>query len=85
MERNRAYRRHQRRRVIQRKLYITTVARGWNEEQKLIQQPGRLSKAKTHCSCAMCKYEKHYKVLKKQYRAKLDGVEKEIDYLRADD
>ncbi|MCR8846191.1 hypothetical protein NQ117_21130 [Paenibacillus sp. SC116] len=46
--RNKAYARHQRKRIIQRKKLIA-AQRDW-----LVKIEGRFAKGKVHCSCAMC-------------------------------
>lgn len=40
---------------------------------------GMLDKGKVHCSCKMCKYEKHYKIEKHTVKSKKDSMKKEID------
>lgn len=40
---------------------------------------GKFDKGKVHCSCKMCKYEKHYKIKKHTVKSKLDLMQSEID------
>jgi hypothetical protein len=74
--RNRAYYRHQRRRAIKRKLFIYCHIWGW---KNVPFPPGRYAKGKVHCSCRLCKYEKHYKIIKPKYKSKLEQMKREIN------
>jgi len=51
MTRTRAYRRHQRERVIKRLSYISHALYGW----EYYEHRGAYSKGKIHCSCRMCR------------------------------
>lgn len=72
-----AYTRHQRERVIQKKWSILKEVQlredGWMPAR------GILSKGKVHCSCRMCKYEKHYSIPKAKLKAKWNSMQKEIE------
>ncbi|WP_433748029.1 hypothetical protein [Falsibacillus pallidus] len=80
MQRNQAYYRHQRNRVIQwKKKFILNAREGDVEFDRRLQQPGRLSKEKLGCSCFMCKYEKHMDIPKPAHKAKWDGMKEAIE------
>lgn len=73
--RSRSYYRHQRLRVIAKKVYIYTVA--WGNDLNFAE--GIYAKGKVHCSCKMCKYEKHYGIEKLKVQAKLLAMQEEMD------
>jgi len=77
--RSRSYYRHQRERVINRKLKIIQFAWGLEQrdaiEHPFIKNPGRLSKAKINCSCQMCKHDKHFNIPKANVKSKKDLME----------
>ncbi|CAM5220892.1 hypothetical protein UACE39S_00964 [Ureibacillus acetophenoni] len=77
--RSQAYYRHQRARAINRKLKIIKNAWAMDQEALYIKNPGRLSKAKLNCSCVMCKYEKHFAILKAKVKSKMDIMQWDID------
>ncbi|KML33631.1 hypothetical protein [Rossellomorea marisflavi] len=81
--RTRAYYRHQRRRVIEKKLDIVRHLWGKDEADPIphpfIVNPGKLAKAKLHCSCVMCKYEKHFNISKHTVVSKLAVMQQEVD------
>lgn len=82
--RNRAYLRHQRNRVIAKKVKIFTEFWGnelivFKNEETSTFPVGKWSKGKVHCSCKMCKYEKHYKIPKEKDKAKQQAMKKEVD------
>ena len=60
-KRNRAWRRHERYRVIQRKLGIL---KQWSDVDETKFALGKLSKGKVHCSCRMCRYEQFHHIEK---------------------
>jgi hypothetical protein len=80
--RARSYYRHQRKRVINRKLKMLKYAWGLDQrddrDHSHLKQPGRLSKAKLNCSCEMCKFEKHFEILKPQVKSKKDLMQWDI-------
>ena len=76
-KRTRAYTRHQRRRVIKRKLLI--IRNVWSQEAHLLQVEGKLSKGKIHCSCRMCRFEQFHKIPKSKVKAKLKAMKEEMD------
>lgn len=77
--RSRDYYRHQRKRVINKKLDI--IKNAWhNDDHPWIKEPGNLSKAKLNCSCKMCKYEKHYHIPAPKTKSKLDLMELELEW-----
>jgi cytochrome c5 len=85
MERSQGYYRHQRKRAIQNKLEVMKQVWGYTEHHNhsWVKQPGHLDKARLNCSCAMCKYEKHYSIPKANNKAKWDGMKEEInDFMR---
>lgn len=61
-----AYRRHQRRRVIQRKLRIVRHAWFLMTEDMTEVVGGRFAKGKVHCSCGMCTMHKQEIPLQKK-------------------
>lgn len=77
------YYRHQRERAIKRKVNIIKNVWNYSNDDLLLHpwliKPGKLSKGKLHCSCKMCKYEKHYQILKIKYKSKLGSMKNEID------
>lgn len=82
--RNRAYYRHQRSRVIAKKTKIFTEF--WGNDLSLFKKGeyypfpvGRWAKGKVHCSCKMCKYEKHYRIPKDKDKAKERFMKQAID------
>ncbi|MFP7487248.1 hypothetical protein SFC65_24125 [Priestia filamentosa] len=77
--RSRDYYRHHRKRVIQNKKFIVTDIWGMNDDHPWLKKPGKLSKVGMSCSCKMCKYEKHYDILKPQYESKLKEMAEEIE------
>ncbi|WP_091270606.1 hypothetical protein [Alteribacillus persepolensis] len=86
MERNRAYYRHQRKKAINKKSRIIKNTQLFDDKDEMmdirLRQPGRLHKMKVHCSCKMCKYEKHFAIPKARLKAEWRAMEKEIeDYL----
>ena len=81
--RSKSYYRHHRERVIARKWYI--VHDIWKTEEYWIPRKGSLSKNKVHCSCTMCKYEKHYRIPKHTHASKWKQMKQEMkDYLNGD-
>lgn len=80
-KRGRAYKRQQRERVIQKKVYIYTII--WGNELGFAR--GRYAKGKVHCSCRLCKFESFHHIEKEKYKNRTD-VEKEVaDYFSGDD
>lgn len=78
--RSKAYTRHQRERVIQKKMGIVRNIFYWDEnEEKYMHVRGKYSKGKVHCSCKMCRYEQYYGIPKAKYKAKWHAMKKEID------
>lgn len=81
--RNRATTRHQRRRVIQQKLYVVRNVWGRDEKESILHpfivHPGKLAKGKLNCSCRMCKYDKHYQIPKSTVVSKLELMQQEVD------
>lgn len=63
MYRTRSFRRHQRKRVINRKKkFIKLAGNYWHFEHE-----GSLSKGKIHCSCKMCRYSTtHNELIRKE-------------------
>lgn len=86
MQRNREYRRKQRRRAIKRKLGIlkgigeNEYVRAWTRGR-----PGRLAKGKIHCSCPLCR-TKFYDCLphreKKQREAARQALSEALDEIQ---
>lgn len=79
-----SYYRHLRMRAIKRKSYIYHHIWGSDltEYRNGIMIPfrvGKWSKGKVHCSCKMCKYEKHFNIEKEKYKAKKMAMQKEMD------
>lgn len=82
--RSKFYYRHQRERVIAKKVYIYTVVMGielidYRNGRDFPHFKGRFSKGKVHCSCKMCKYEKHYNIPKHTHQSKWNAMKKEIE------
>lgn len=81
--RTRANTRHQRRRVIQQKLFVVRNVWGRDGEEHIphpfIVHPGKLAKGKLHCSCRVCKYDKHYQIPKPTVVSKLAVMQQEVD------
>ncbi|MER2262099.1 MAG: hypothetical protein ABS934_08780 [Psychrobacillus sp.] len=78
--RSKAYTRHQRERVIQKKMKIVRNVFYWDDnEEKYLPVRGKFSKGKVHCSCSLCRYEQYYGIPKAKYRAKWRAMKMEID------
>lgn len=60
----RAMRRHERARVIRRKLKLLQFV--WGEEYSSLVVKGKLSKGKIHCSCKYCRYNRYFRVRSRQ-------------------
>lgn len=76
--RNRAYYRHHRRRVIKRKWRIA-LHNGWFIRQE---KRGKLSKGKVHCSCKMCQAKTRKLGFPINQQAIWDDMNKQIqDYM----
>lgn len=86
--RSRSYYRHQRERAINRKIYIFHHIWGnelteYKNVKEIPLRVGKWSKGKVHCSCKICKYEKHYKIEKAKYKEKKRVMKEEInEYLQ---
>lgn len=85
-KRSKNYYRHQRDRAIKKKQFVIKNVWNYSNDDLLLHPwfriPGKLSKGKIHCSCKMCKYEKHYRILKYKHKNKLVSMKNEIeDYL----
>jgi len=72
-ERTRAYRRKQRARHIRRKANIVREIRNYT----YVEQRGRLSKGKIHCSCSMCQKKRRTKgmIYSERKRISLEDLE----------
>ncbi|MBM0065469.1 hypothetical protein [Alkalicoccobacillus gibsonii] len=77
--RNKNYYRHHRSRIIKKKLDFLKNVRKSDNDDPLIKTPGLLSKGKVHCSCKMCKYDKHFDVPKRQDQSKYECMNNELD------
>lgn len=75
--RTKAYTRHQRERIIQKKLAILHTV--FQLEDEYLPIRGTLSKGKVHCSCKLCRFEQYYAIPKAKHKAKLKAMQKEID------
>ncbi|MEK4091704.1 hypothetical protein [Viridibacillus sp. FSL H8-0110] len=75
--RSKAYTRHQRERVIQRKWAILKDV--LQRENEYMPARGTLSKGKVHCSCRMCRYEQYHGIPKTKHKAQWEAMKKEID------
>ena len=75
--RSKAYTRHQRERIIQRKWAI--LKNVFQREDKHMPIRGTLSKGKIHCSCRMCRYEQYHAIPKAKHQAKWQAMQQEID------
>ncbi len=75
--RTKAYVRHQRERIIQRKWAI--LKHVYRTEQEWMPVRGKLSKGKVHCSCRMCRYEEFHGIPTAKYKAKWQAMQQEID------
>ena len=75
--RSKAYIRHQRERIIQKKWAI--LKNVMLRESECMPVRGTLSKGKIHCSCRMCRYEQYHSIPKAKHKAKLKAMEQEID------
>ncbi|AEO93361.1 gp99 [Bacillus phage G] len=78
------YYRHHRKRIIARKVYIFTHI--WGNElfeyENRDYKPfpiGKYSKGKVHCSCKVCKYDKHFEIKKHKVKSKEQAMKQEID------
>ncbi|EGQ27520.1 hypothetical protein HMPREF9372_0511 [Sporosarcina newyorkensis 2681] len=76
-DRSRAYTRHQRERIIKKKVSILRDILGYEERHLPIR--GTLSKGKVHCSCKLCRYEQVYGIPKAKHRVIWEAMEKEMD------
>lgn len=88
-KRNQAYRRHQRNRVIAKKVKIFTQF--WGNDLLQFRNGdyvplvvGKWAKGKVHCSCKLCKYEKHYNIPKEKDKATKRFLQQAIDEVLAD-
>lgn len=82
--RDRLYLREQRERTVKRKEKIikarfNTVLEEYNNSKEKGYVRGMLDKGKIHCSCRMCKYEKHHKIEKDTMKAKKTEMKNEIN------
>lgn len=75
--RNQAYNRHQRNRVIKRKVRILRDTTYDFDDEFLV--PGRLAKGKVHCSCRMCRYEQFHHIPKAKVAARWSIMLLDID------
>lgn len=75
--RSQSYYRHHRNRLIAKKAYIFTVI--WGNELDVKFPVGKWSKGKVHCSCKLCKFEKHFQIEKDKYKAKKQAMKQEMD------
>ncbi|MEK4403265.1 hypothetical protein MKZ26_02325 [Sporosarcina sp. FSL K6-6792] len=75
--RSKAYTRHQRERIIQRKWAILKDA--LQREGESMPVRGTLSKGKVHCSCRMCCYEQYHGIPKSKHKAQWEAMQKEVD------
>lgn len=81
--RTKAYVRHQRERIIQRKWYILKHVFCFEERQMPIR--GTLNKGKVYCSCKMCRYEQFYGLPNSKYKEKWQIMQQEMnDYSSQD-
>ena len=79
--RSKAYTRHQRERVIQKKMKIVRNVFYWDDKEGIhTLVRGKFSKGKVHCSCRMCRYEQYHGIPKAKYKSKWDTMKKEIDF-----
>lgn len=69
-----SYYRHQRERNIKRKEFIAKHILQWDT----LPIRGKFNKGKIHCSCWMCKFEKHFDISKANVKAKADAMKEEI-------
>lgn len=69
-----SYYRHQRERAIKRKEFIAKYILHWENPPAR----GKWHKGKIHCSCWMCKFEKHFNIPKASIKAKKDAMVLEI-------
>ena len=78
--RSKAYTRHQRERVIQKKIWIARNVFNWDDnEEKYLPVRGKFSKGKVHCSCSLCHYEQYHGIPKAKYQTKWHAMKMEID------
>lgn len=75
-KRNRAVRRHLRKRAIKRKLAIVKATFYLDDFSQIVE--GKYSKGKVHCSCRMCRYEQFHGIKKSKLAAKLRVMDKEM-------
>lgn len=78
------YLRGQRERAIKRKEKIIKTKFGMDADQYRNSKEngyvrGMLDKGKVHCSCKMCKYEKHHDIEKPNVKSKKEAMCSEID------
>jgi hypothetical protein len=79
LERNRSYRRHQRERIINKKVNIikcTWILNGLKLDEKF---KGKLDKGKVHCSCFMCVTKRSVWGPKDKEKSKLKEMKKESE------
>ena len=79
--RNRAYYRDKRRKAINKKIRIIKIKYSFDFIDSSKREPGRLSKAKVHCSCKMCKFEKFYGIERYNYLSKLEAIKNELNLM----
>lgn len=84
IDRNIEHRRNQRERSIKRKEKVIKTSFGTELEDYRNSHNkgyvrGKLDKGKIHCSCRMCRYEKHHKIEKSTVKAKHDFMGQKID------
>ena len=76
-KRSKAYYRHQRRRVIKKKLAIWKSIYDVSDD-KISLQPGRLDKKYIGCSCMLCKHEKLLNIPRPKVASKTKAMEVEL-------
>ena len=78
--RSRAFIRHQRARVIKKKLKI--LQNVFFTDDMYLPVRGKLSKGKIHCSCKMCRYEQYHSIPKAKHKVIFKALEQEMnDYI----
>ncbi len=75
--RSKSYTRHQRKRIIQKKLTILKTV--FQMEDESLPVRGTLSKGKVHCSCRICRYEQYHCIPKAKYKMNWRALQEEID------
>jgi hypothetical protein len=79
--RNKAFIRHHRNRIIKNKTYIAISIYNWSKDFLDKRHAGKFDKGKVHCSCKMCRYEQINGIERFKNTIKITSLKQEVkDY-----